>query len=110
MSNPQGSSLSKNLEQLQSGIAMFSTAACPYCIKAERFLNSKGAQGIVKLRIDEYPELRELMAQACPGSRTVPQIFIAGEHIGGCDDLLELARAKPERLAQLLAASGSARS
>jgi glutaredoxin 3 len=72
-------------------VVMYCTAVCPYCINAERLLNNKGVTDIEKIRIDLQPELREPMI-AKTGRRTVPQIFIDEHHVGGFDDLAELAR------------------
>ncbi len=73
-------------------VVMYCTAICPYCINAERLLHSKGVTGIEKIRIDLLPEQRELM-EARSGRRTVPQIYIDDQHIGGFDDLAALDRA-----------------
>ena len=54
-------------------VVMYCTAICPYCVNAERLLNSKGITEIEKIRIDLQPELREPMI-AKTGRRTVPQI------------------------------------
>ncbi|MSP86263.1 MAG: glutaredoxin 3 [Methylotenera sp.] len=70
-------------------IMMYSTAVCPYCINAERFLLSKGVTEINKIRIDLQPEKRDEMMQRT-GRRTVPQIYIGDRHIGGFDDLRAL--------------------
>jgi glutaredoxin 3 len=71
---------------------MYSTAICPYCIRAEQLLRSKGVTAIEKLRIDLHPELCEEMI-AKTGRRTVPQIFIDEYHVGGCDELVALEHA-----------------
>lgn len=73
-------------------ITMYSTAVCPYCINAERLLNSKGITNIEKIRIDMEPERRAEMMERT-GRRTVPQIFIGDRHVGGFDDLYALDRA-----------------
>lgn len=73
-------------------ILMYSTAVCPYCIRAEQLLQRKGVDGIEKIRIDLQPELRIAMVEKT-GRRTVPQIFIDERHIGGYDDLAALDRA-----------------
>ncbi len=73
-------------------ITMYSTAVCPYCINAERLLNSKGITDIEKIRIDMEPERRAEMMERT-GRRTVPQIFIGDRHVGGFDDLYALDRA-----------------
>jgi glutaredoxin 3 len=72
-------------------VVMYCTAVCPYCVNAERLLNSKGVTEIEKIRIDLQPELREPMI-ARTGRRTVPQIFIGEQHVGGYDDLAALER------------------
>ncbi len=73
-------------------VRMYSTAVCPYCTMAERLLTSKGVQQIEKIRIDTDPALRDEMMQRT-GRRTVPQIFIDDQHIGGFDDLSALDKA-----------------
>lgn len=75
-----------------AGIVMYSTAVCPYCINAERLLLSKGVGEIEKIRVDLDPAQRAIM-EARSGRRTVPQIFIDGQHVGGFDDIAALDRA-----------------
>ena len=70
-------------------ILMYSTAVCPYCIRAEQLLLDKGAVGLDKVRVDLDPSRREEMMKLS-GRRTVPQIFIGERHIGGCDDMMAL--------------------
>ena len=70
---------------------MYCTAACPFCQAAERLLVEKGVQ-IDKVRVDLEPERRLEMTRKAGGRRTVPQIWIGGRHVGGCDDLYELDR------------------
>jgi glutaredoxin 3 len=73
-------------------IRMYSSAVCPYCIRAEQYLQRKGVVAIEKIRIDLDPARRdEMMTQT--GRRTVPQIFIDDYHVGGCDDLIALDQA-----------------
>lgn len=72
-------------------VKMYSTAVCPYCIMAERLLQSKGVEAIEKIRVDLDPVQRDLMMQQT-GRRTVPQIYIGTTHIGGFDDLTVLDR------------------
>jgi glutaredoxin 3 len=74
-------------------VLMYSTAVCPYCIRAEQLLKSKGVAEIEKVRVDLEPERREEMMAKTGGKRTVPQIFIGDTHVGGCDDLYALDRA-----------------
>ena len=76
---------------MSAKVLMYCTAACPFCQAAERLLVEKGA-AIEKVRVDLQPELRAEMTKKAGGRRTVPQIWIAGRHVGGCDDLYELDR------------------
>jgi len=71
-------------------VVMYATAACPFCQSAERLLVAKGAN-IEKIRVDLEPERRAEMMQKS-GRYTVPQIWIGGRHVGGCDDLHALDR------------------
>jgi len=73
-------------------ILMYSTGVCPYCVRAEQLLRRKGIEDIEKVRVDLEPSRRDEMI-AATGLRTVPQIFIDGRHIGGCDELYALDRA-----------------
>jgi glutaredoxin 3 len=84
-------------------VLMYSTAVCPYCVRAEQLLKRKGIQEIEKVRVDLQPELRVEMMEKT-GRRTVPQIYINGEHVGGYDDLAALDQAGG--LDKLLAQSG----
>ena len=83
------------------GITMYSTAVCPYCVRAERLLRAKGVVDIEKVRIDLDPMRRNEMMDRT-GRRTVPQIFIGDTYVGGCDELYALEH--EGRLAPLLAA------
>lgn len=73
-------------------VIMYTTAVCPYCVRAERLLESKGVTGLEKIRVDLDPEQRVLMMQKT-GRRTVPQIYIGDTHVGGFDDLYALDQA-----------------
>jgi glutaredoxin 3 len=73
-------------------ILMYSTAACPYCQRAERLFSAKGISSIERIRVDLQPERRAEMMERS-GRRTVPQIWIGDRHIGGYDDLAALDRA-----------------
>jgi len=70
-------------------VKMYTTAVCPYCVRAKQVLKAKGVEQIEEIRVDTSPELREQMMQIT-GRRTVPQIFIGDTHVGGCDDLMAL--------------------
>ncbi|MBI5862835.1 MAG: glutaredoxin 3 [Rhodocyclales bacterium] len=82
-------------------ILMYTTAVCPYCVRAEQLLRRKGVAEIEKVRVDLDPGRRDEMMQKT-GRRTVPQIYIGERYVGGCDDLYELDR--QGRLDALLAA------
>ena len=82
-------------------VQMYSTAICPYCVMAERLLQSRGVETIEKLRVDQNAALWQEMSQKT-GRRTVPQIFIGDHHVGGFDDLAQLDRSG--ELAVLLSA------
>ena len=68
---------------------MYTTAVCPYCIRAKQVLKSKGVEHIEEIRIDQLADERVRMMELT-GRRTVPQIFIGETHVGGCDDLIAL--------------------
>jgi glutaredoxin 3 len=70
-------------------VKMYTTAVCPYCIRAKQILKSKGVEKIQEIRIDMEPDERMKMMEIT-GRRTVPQIFIGDTHVGGCDDLVAL--------------------
>ena len=73
-------------------VLMYSTAVCPYCVRAEQLLTRKGVTEIEKVRVDLDPGRREEMMERT-GRRSVPQIFIGDTHVGGCDDLIAIDRA-----------------
>ncbi|MEY4676162.1 MAG: Glutaredoxin-3 [Pseudomonadota bacterium] len=70
-------------------VKMFTTAVCPFCVRAKQLLKARGVADIEEVRIDLQPTERERM-MALTGRRTVPQIFIGETHVGGCDDLMAL--------------------
>ncbi|MCZ2102882.1 MAG: glutaredoxin 3 [Comamonadaceae bacterium] len=70
-------------------VKMYTTAVCPYCIRAKQFLKSKGVEQIEEIRVDADPQARQQMMEIT-GRRTVPQIFIGTTHVGGHDDLMAL--------------------
>ena len=72
-------------------VLMYSTAVCPYCVRAEQLLARKWVTEIEKVRVDLNPERRDEMMQRT-GRRSVPQIFIGETHVGGSDDIHELDR------------------
>jgi glutaredoxin 3 len=72
-----------------SAVKMYTTAVCPYCVRAKQILKAKGVTEIEEIRVDLDPEQRISMMNLT-GRRTVPQIFIGDTHVGGCDDLVAL--------------------
>ena len=70
-------------------VKMYTTAVCPYCIRAKQILQSRGVAQIEEIRVDQDPQQRRIMMETT-GRRTVPQIFIGHTHVGGCDDLMAL--------------------
>jgi glutaredoxin 3 len=83
-----------------ASVLMYSTASCPYCIRAKALLAQRGVTELQDVRVDLDPAARGAMIERT-GRRTVPQIFIGGKHVGGCDDLIALDRTGD--LARLLA-------
>lgn len=72
-------------------VLMYTSAYCPYCVRAEQLLSRKGVAAIEKVRVDEDPARRAEMMEKT-GRRTVPQIYIDDFHVGGCDELYALER------------------
>ena len=73
-------------------VLMYSTAVCPFCVRAEQLLRARGVAEIEKVRVDLDPARRvEMMEKTA--RRTVPQIYIGDTYVGGCDDLIELDQA-----------------
>lgn len=70
-------------------VTMYSTATCPYCIRAKQLLRQRGVEQIEEVRVDLDQGARVRMMEIT-GRRTVPQIFIGPHHVGGCDDLVAL--------------------
>ncbi|GAA4341763.1 glutaredoxin 3 [Variovorax defluvii] len=73
----------------QQPVKMYTTAVCPYCIRAKQILKAKGVEQIEEIRVDTDPQARIAMMNITQ-RRTVPQIFIGDTHVGGCDDLIAL--------------------
>ncbi len=72
-------------------VLVYSTHICPYCVRAKQHLTRKGVS-YREIMVDDDPQQRDEMMRIT-GRRTVPQILIDGQPIGGCDDLLALDRA-----------------
>ncbi|MEY3953426.1 MAG: hypothetical protein RLZZ397_306 [Pseudomonadota bacterium] len=77
---------------MTAAVRMYTTAVCPYCIRAKQLLAQRGVTQIEEIRVDQDPAARETM-MSTTGRRTVPQIFIGSTHVGGCDDLMALDKA-----------------
>ena len=73
-------------------VEIYTSPLCGFCHAAKRLLTSKDVN-FVEVDIAVQPERRAEMMQRANGGRTVPQIFIGEEHVGGCDDLFALERA-----------------
>ena len=82
-------------------VEIYTRATCGYCIRAKRLLAMRGVD-YKEIPIDRDQNSRAEMIERALGRTTVPQIFIDGQHIGGCDDLFELEQ--EGKLADLLAA------
>ncbi|HKL70935.1 glutaredoxin 3 [Salibaculum sp.] len=82
-------------------VEIYTSPFCGFCHAAKRLLNSKGVT-FSEVDISREPERRAEMVQRADGGRTVPQIFVGEDHVGGCDELYALERAG--RLDSLLAA------
>ncbi|MBK7414186.1 MAG: glutaredoxin 3 [Dechloromonas sp.] len=70
-------------------VLMYTTAVCPFCIRAKQLLAARGVTQIEEVRIDLDPDQRDQMMEKT-NRRTVPQIYIGTTHVGGCDDLYAL--------------------
>ena len=82
-------------------VEIYTSPTCGYCHAAKRLLAQKGVT-FAEVDVARQPERRVEMVQRANGRRTVPQIFIDGRHVGGCDDLYALDAAG--KLDPLLAA------
>jgi len=82
-------------------VEIYTSAMCGYCVAAKNLLKQKGLD-YSEIRIDVDPSRRDEMVQRTQ-RRTVPQIFIGGQHVGGFDDLVAADRSG--RLAQLIGAA-----
>lgn len=74
---------------MNARVLMYTTAVCPYCVRAKQLLTARGVTEIDEVRVDLDPERRDEMMLKTQ-RRTVPQIFIGDTHVGGCDDLYAL--------------------
>jgi len=70
-------------------IEIYTTMLCPYCFRAKKLLAQHGAD-FIEIDVMANPERRREMIERAGGRRTVPQIFIDGRHVGGCEELYQL--------------------
>ena len=75
---------------MSKAVTLYTTRFCPYCIRARSLLDEKKV-AYTDIAVDEQPHLRQEMMERS-GRRTVPQIWIGEQHVGGFDDLWRLER------------------
>lgn len=79
-------------------VELYIKTTCPYCVRARGLLAKKGV-ATSEYIVDHDGEKKQEMVQRAGGRTSVPQIFIDGKHIGGCDDLMALdSRGKLDEL------------
>ena len=81
--------LGRHPERINANVEIYTWQTCPFCIRAKLLLWWKGVN-FTENKIDGDENARIKMAERANGRRTVPQIFINNQHIGGCDDLYSL--------------------
>ena len=72
-----------------SKVEIYTWSRCPFCIRAKALLDQKGVE-YVEYCIDGDEQARDEMSERASGRRSLPQIFINDQHVGGCDDLYGL--------------------
>ncbi|CAI7745017.1 unnamed protein product [Closterium sp. NIES-54] len=98
----------KDIRQIieENAVVVFSKTYCPYCVRVKQILAKLKAK-FKAIELDHDPEgaaMQQALAQMT-GQRTVPSVFINGQHIGGCDDTDALNR--QGKLVPLLEAAGA---
>ncbi len=73
-------------------VEIYTTQTCPYCQMAKGLLAKKGVS-YKEIDVGGNPSFRAAMTQRAAGRTSVPQIFIGGQHVGGCDDIHALDHA-----------------
>ncbi len=81
--------LNRHPEQMKANVEIYTWQTCPFCIRAKMLLWWKGVD-FQEYKIDGDGAARVKMAERANGRRSVPQIFINDDHIGGCDELYAL--------------------
>ncbi len=72
-----------------ANVVIYSSSMCPYCFRAKALFKQKGVK-FKEINVDLKPNVRAEMRKKAGGVNSVPQIWINGEHVGGCDDLYSL--------------------
>ncbi|MBF2090319.1 MAG: glutaredoxin 3 [Synechococcales cyanobacterium K44_A2020_017] len=83
--------LGRHPERMKAQVEIYTWQTCPFCIRAKILLSWKGVS-YTEYKIDGDGAARMYMAERANGRRSVPQIFVNNQHIGGCDDLYSLDR------------------
>ncbi len=84
-----------------ANVEIYTWSTCPFCIRAKALLDKKQVD-YIEYTIDGDEEERGKMATRANGRRTLPQIFINDQHIGGCDDIYGLeAKGKLDQLLEV---------
>ncbi|MEL6909809.1 MAG: glutaredoxin 3 [Cyanobacteria bacterium J06629_2] len=81
--------LNRHPEQMKANVEIYTWATCPYCIRAKLLLWWKGVD-FTEYKIDGNESARGKMAERSGGKRSVPQVFVNEQHLGGCDDIYRL--------------------
>jgi glutaredoxin 3 len=89
MPNLLNALLKRHPERVNARVEIYTWQTCPFCIRAKLLLWWKGVD-FTEYKIDGNETARTEMAERANGRRSVPQIFINQQHIGGCDDLYQL--------------------
>lgn len=91
MLNALNQLIGRHPETVQAKVEIYTWQTCPYCMRAKMLLWWKGVN-YTEYKIDGDANARLKMAERANGHRSVPQIFINNQYIGGCDDLYRLDR------------------
>lgn len=89
MFNSIKSLLGRNPEPINANVEIYTLQTCPFCLRAKKLLKKKGVK-FTEYKIDGDDNARTQMIERTKGRRTVPQVFINNQYIGGCDDLYRL--------------------
>jgi glutaredoxin 3 len=81
--------IGRNPDRIKANVEIYTWQTCPFCIRAKMLLWWKGVN-YTEYKIDGDDAARAKMSERANGRRSVPQIFINNEHIGGCDDIYAL--------------------